>query len=178
MYILYALAMAAISLVSAAGVIWLLGVWERQKAVERSWKRLIFVVFAAFFDGALGHAGFHLLVHPVAVLGILNLQALIYSLFRGSFWIFQLEVIAIWAAWISGWITEHGGVDERVIGEGLIASWALAAVTGGLLMLAKKWAVGRGGDSKTGDESPPATQPKRSGRSKSKSNPGSPSTTN
>ena len=145
MYVLYAIGMAAISIMAAGGVIWLMGLLDRkQEALERqSWKRPVFVIFAAFFDGALGHADFHLLVYPMAVLGVLNLQSLIYSLFRGNFWIFQLEVVAIWAAWTSGWITEHGGVDERMIDAGLVVSWGICAAAGGLVILAKKWAIAR-----------------------------------
>lgn len=112
-----------------------------------SWRRPFLVFLGAFVFGVatralrpvFGHG-----IHWESLIAILTLAAVSLWLAidhrrgRSRFWPYQLEALALWLAWASGWSAVHGSAWSDLIVVGFLW-WLGCAVVGGLVA-----AVGRG----------------------------------
>lgn len=134
------------------------GVWRETKARarapkirSRSWVRLIVVLVAAFIVGMGSRyirSSFQGPVHwefiiSLTVLLIGSLYLALRNRSAGSAWIFQLELLALWLAFASGWTAVHGSVWSDLVVV-IALYWFGCAVVGALIVtVAKKSSQGR-----------------------------------
>ena len=106
-----------------------------------SWKRPLILFFGAFALGLVtrvmrplfGHQIHWETLAAVVVLAGATLWLAINHLRTGSsLWSFELEVLAIWLAWASGWSVIHGSAWSDLIVFALLW-WLGCAVIGGLV---------------------------------------------
>jgi hypothetical protein len=157
------------SLFTALGSVWLKDLLERrrlttaQKPTEEearhpppvlvplwSWKRPLLVFFGAFALGLVTRALRPLFAHGIhweSVIAIFVLAAVSLWLAidhrRGGrrFWPFELEVLALWLAWASGWTAVHGSAWSDLIAVAVLW-WLGCAAVGGLIAVTGKQKVG------------------------------------
>lgn len=117
--------------------------------VGRSWTRPAAIVVGSFVFGMATRALRPLFPGPahwesLVALALLILAALTLSIYhrKGAFQLpYQLEILALWSGWASGWSLIHGGVWGDLLAV-TIPWWLGCAVVGGLIVSVRNPARG------------------------------------
>ena len=107
-----------------------------------TWKRPLFVFFGAFVFGLFTRALRPLFgggIHWETLIAVLVLasaslwMAIDHRRARSSFWPYELEVLALWLAWASGWSVIHGSAwSDHIVVSCLW--WLGCAVISGIVV--------------------------------------------
>jgi hypothetical protein len=148
------------SLLTALGSVWLKDYLARSHSTQKqteegtslaapppakwTWSRPLTVFMSAFLFGAVTRVIFPLpergmntaFLITLGLLGVISLGlAIDHRRSSRSMWPYQLEVLALWLAYTSGWILMHGEAWFTLI-RFMSLWWLTSALIGGLIVLA------------------------------------------